>query len=199
MLSHVLMYSRRYVSWRYQWDFENPKVLKRFMWTRYLISRPWEICCTFSMSILAHWNLMNLSISTFYHQNCLQKANKWHHIVHLHILHTVYAMNQLKGGRVFQVEPRLCLIICWRRWSVKKKKMEGKCSSWNVTGREGEDLGTAVKQKDLCSPAQTVPVWLLSGESDTLIQCLSRPSDALLSFQRNKKMEAWAYTSSSTR
>lgn len=77
--------------------------------------------------------------------------------------------------------------------------MEGKCSSWNVTGREGEDLGTAVKQKDLCSPAQTVPVWLLSGESDTLIQCLSRPSDALLSFQRNKKMEAWAYTSSSTR
>lgn len=94
---------------------------------------------------------------------------------------------------MFQVEPSL--LNCLLKEEVSKK-LEGKGSSWDVTGREGEDLGTAVKQKDLCSLAQTVSVWLLSGESDTLIQCLLRPSDAPLSFQRNKNMEVWVYSSS---
>lgn len=179
MLSHVLMYSRRYVSWRYQWDFENPKVLKRFMWTRYLISRPWEICCTFSMSILAHWNLMNLSISTFYHQNCLQKANKWHHIVHLHILHTVYAMNQLKGGRVFQVEPRLCLIICWRRRSVKKKKKWRENVLVGMSLEEKGGIGHRCKTKRpvFTSPdcACVVVKWGVWHTDSVLVEALWRP------------------------
>lgn len=54
---------------------------------------------------------------------------------------------------------------------------------------------TAVKQKNLCSPAQTlntqlcVSVWLVSGESCTLTQGLSSPFDTLVGFQWNTNME----------
>lgn len=86
--------------------------------------------------------------------------------------------------------------------------MEGKRASWDVMGKEREERGTGffckTKEPVFTSPDSKhtlfltrlcacvrVCVWLVSGESDALTQCLSRLFDALLGFQWNTNMEVW--------